>query len=399
MNQTREDCSLKRTVGVVFGGRSGEHEVSVASATSVLGHLDRQRYDAIPIGISKSGEWIAGDQALELLKSGTGSPARVFLPLDPSLQHLIPLNRQAYSGLPESLFHQLDVVFPVIHGPFGEDGTLQGALELSGIPYVGGGVLGSALAMDKIVQKQVSLQAGLSVVDFLWIRKHDWMLNRDEEATPILSNQLANMDQRQMILLTEDRLGFPVFVKPANLGSSVGISKAHSLKELKQAIDLAFEFDRKVLIERAVIHPREFEVSVLGNDDPRASVVGEVVASNEFYDYNAKYVDNKSRLYIPADIDDDLQNTLQLAAIKAFLAVDCRGMARVDFLYDKESQHYFLSEVNTIPGFTTISMYPKLWEASGLAFSALLDELIDLALEFHQKRIPGAFSPGRRWFS
>jgi D-alanine-D-alanine ligase len=361
--------------------------------------LDPDRYDVIPIGISKSGEWIAGDQALEMLKSGTGTPTRVFLPLDPSLQHLIPLERQNGSGLPESLSHQLDVVFPVIHGPFGEDGTLQGALELSGIPYVGGSVLGSALAMDKILQKQVSLQTGLPVVDFLWIRKHDWVLNRDEEATPILTNQLANMDQRHMILMVEDRLGFPVFVKPANLGSSVGISKAHSVEELKQAIDLAFEFDRKVLIERAVIHPREFEVSILGNDDPRASVVGEVVASNEFYDYNAKYVDNKSQLYIPADIDDELQNTLQLAAIKAFVAVDCRGLARVDFLYDTESHRYFLSEVNTIPGFTTISMYPKLWEASGLAFSALLDELIDLALEFDQIRTSGAFSPGRRWFS
>lgn len=383
-------------VGVIFGGRSGEHEVSIVSADSVINALDPAKYSIIPIGIAKDGAWYAGAEAMSRLKEQINDPeARVTLPVDPLLQQLIPLGK----GVGE-VFERLDVIFPVVHGPLGEDGTLQGLLELTDLPYVGSGVLGSALSMDKVVQKHICRQMGLPVVDFLWIRDIDWQADSDADSLPILADQLGNITRQQMLQLCGDRLDFPLFVKPANMGSSVGISKAHNRQELEQAITNAFFYDKKILVEKAVRNTRELEVSVLGNDSPRASVIGEIAPSNEFYDYDAKYIDGSSQLTIPAEIDAELAQSMQIAAIKAFLAVSAESMARVDFLLDNLENRFYLSEVNTIPGFTSISMFPKLWEASGLAYSALLDELIRLAFERRHrvKRLQKSYHPKADWF-
>jgi D-alanine-D-alanine ligase len=384
----------KITVGVVFGGRSAEHEVSLVSARSVIAALDKTKYDIIPIGITKSGQWLASPRAMALLQAGQDDPeVRVHLPADPTVKHLAPLQKD------KGDIRNIDVIFPVLHGTYGEDGTMQGLIELAGIPYVGAGVLGSAVAMDKIIQKQVCLQAGLPVVDFLWLRDIDWRTEQDK-ASPMLSNQLANMPQARMLNRIVEQLGLPVFVKPSNLGSSVGITKAHDREELSKAIEMALSYDRKAIIEQAVPDAREIEVSVLGNERPRASVAGEVVPSNEFYDYDAKYVDDASKLIIPADLPTDIHEAIRTVAVKAFMAVEVEGMARVDMLLNGKTNQFFLNELNTIPGFTQISMYPKLWEATGVSYPALLDELIRLAIDRHEKksRLQTTFKPREEWY-
>jgi D-alanine-D-alanine ligase len=344
----------KLRVGVIYGGRSGEHEVSVASAASIFKHLDSTRYEAVPIRIEKSGQWTLSGKAPEaisaaaVLKQGQSE----------ALERVEP--SAAVTGI------GLDVVFPVLHGPYGEDGTVQGLLELANVPYVGAGVLGSAVGMDKAVMKTLFAARGLPIVPHLVVLRREWAA---EPAA--ITARIAR------------ELRYPVFVKPANLGSSVGISKAKSDGEFRAAMELALQFDRKIVIEAGVPNAREIECSVLGNDEPEASIPGEIVPSREFYDYEAKYLDEGSQPLIPAPLDRAKTAEIQRLAIEAFRAVDGAGMARVDFLMARDSGDTFLNEVNTIPGFTTISMYPKMWEASGLPYAALLDRLIALALERH----------------
>ena len=355
----------KLRVGVIYGGRSGEHEVSLASAAAVFANLDPQRYDAVPIRIEKDGRWVlpssaprltSAAEAIEAARKSTGENAR-------DAQLVARPGADLVSGI------ALDVVFPVLHGPYGEDGTVQGLLELANVPYVGAGVLASAVGMDKATMKLVFEARGLPICDYEVVRKRDW--ERDERAT---LNAVVN------------RLGFPVFVKPANLGSSVGISKAKHATELRAAIALAAEFDRKIVVEAAVPNARELECAVLGNDDPEASVVGEIVPSREFYDYEAKYLDDGSKQLIPAPLTDREREEVRRLAIAAFKAVDCAGMARVDFLLAGDSGVLYINELNTIPGFTTISMYSKMWAASGVDYPRLLDRLVALALERHAEK-------------
>jgi D-alanine-D-alanine ligase len=347
----------KLRVGVIFGGRSGEHEVSVASAAAIFKHLDRSRYETVPIRIEKTGQWTLAAKAPEAL-----SAADVIAQTSTeALQPVEPSKAIAGSGL--------DVIFPVLHGPYGEDGTVQGLLELANIPYVGAGVLGSAVGMDKAVMKTLFAAHGLPIVGHLVTLRRDWM-----------------RDSRGFARRVAGDLRFPVFVKPANLGSSVGISKAKSETDFADAMELALQYDRKVVVEAAVPNAREIECSVLGNDEPEASVPGEIVPSREFYDYQAKYLDEDSRALIPAPLSSEQTAEIQTLAVRAFQAVEGAGMARVDFLLARDSGQIYLNEVNTIPGFTTISMYPKMWEASGLSYPALLDRLIELALERHAEK-------------
>ncbi len=352
----------KIRVGILFGGRSGEHGVSLSSAKSILAAIDREKYEVIPIGISREGRWLLGEGSEKLLAGGVWEGEPVMLSAEPGVQGLIPLN----SGSAEP--HKLDVIFPVLHGTFGEDGTVQGLLELAGIPYVGAGVLGSSAAMDKDVMKRLFREAGLPVVSWLVVRRREW-----EEDPTRVENTLRK------------RFRFPVFVKPANLGSSVGISKVRSRDELPGALHLACNYDTKVLVERGV-DAREIECSVLGNEHPQASVPGEVAPVNEFYDYEAKYGKEGSRLDIPAKLSERKTREIQLMAVRAFQAAECAGMGRVDFLLERRTGKLYVSEINTIPGFTPISMYPKLWEASGLPYPKLLDRLIELALERARER-------------
>jgi len=355
----------KRRVGIIFGGRSGEHEVSLVSATSVMRAIDKDKFEVVPIGITKHGHWIAWGDPLGALQSGTPQHSRPAALLgDPSQRGLIRLEK-GEARLSAASVAELDVIFPVLHGPYGEDGTVQGLLELADIPYVGAGVLSSAVGMDKVAMKDIFRSHNLPVVKYLSFKRKDW--ERDPE--PILKR-------------VEAELGYPCFTKPANLGSSVGISKVHNREELVAAIDEAARYDRKVLAEEG-INAREIEVSVLGNDDPIASVPGEVVPCNEFYDYAAKYIDDESELLIPAPISPQLAERARQLAVEAYLAIDCAGMARADFLLDRENGQLYISELNTIPGFTPISMYPKLWEASGISYPELIERLIDLALERH----------------
>jgi D-alanine-D-alanine ligase len=344
----------KLRVGVIYGGRSGEHEVSIASAASIIKHLDRGRYDPVPIHITKEGRWtLAAQPPTAISAADVHKQART-----DALQPIDPTTFLGSSGI--------DAVFPVLHGPYGEDGTVQGLLELANVPYVGSGVLGSAVGMDKAAMKTMFAAAGLPIVPHLVAMRREWQ----REARAITSR-----------VATE--LTYPVFVKPANLGSSVGISKAKSDAEFTTAMDLALEFDRKIVIEAGVPGAREIECAVLGNDDPQASLPGEIVPSGEFYDYNAKYIDGSSTEIIPAKLPEAHVRDVQRLAVEAFRAVECAGMARVDFLLARDSGEMYLNEVNTIPGFTTISMYPKMWEATGLPYPALLDRLIALAIERH----------------
>ncbi|PYQ99905.1 MAG: D-alanine--D-alanine ligase A [Acidobacteria bacterium] len=374
----------KLRVGIVYGGRSGEHEVSLASAAAVFQHLDPARYEAVAIRIEKDGRWALPDRppalmaAADVIQAARASDSpgggaepgvtrEAHLVAHPGSETLLTIDRHAPQPVVAGL--ALDVVFPVLHGPYGEDGTVQGLLELANVPYVGAGVLASAVGMDKAVMKLVFAANRLPICDYEVVLKRDWQ-----------------RDERAILQKVVNRLGFPVFVKPANLGSSVGISKAKHVAELRAAIKLAAEFDRKIVIEAAVSQAREIEVAVLGNDEPEASVPGEIITSREFYDYEAKYISDDSRTLIPAPLDDAQAAGVRALAIAAFKAIDGAGMARVDFLLAGDSQVLYLNEVNTIPGFTTISMYSKMWAASGLPYARLLDRLIALALERHREK-------------
>ena len=369
----------KLRVGVIFGGRSGEHEVSLVSATSIIQALDPSKYEVVPIGITREGRWLSSPQMLHLMKekSGLNGTDEQYLLPEPGRRGLMSVEDKA------QVVRELDVVFPIVHGTYGEDGTLQGLLELAGIPYVGAGVLGSALGMDKIVQKQLFREAGLPIVKYLWV----------------LSEEVRERPQAVVAKIGRS-LRYPVFTKPANTGSSVGISKIHSRAELRQGLELAAAFDRKVIIEQGVVNAREIECSVLGNNTPKASVPGEIVPSNEFYDYDAKYVDGKSKAIIPADLPRAIVRKLQATAIRAFTTLDLAGMARVDFFVVRRTNKIYLNEVNTLPGFTSISMYPKLWEASGMGYHELLDRLIALAIERHAEKaeLRTVYDPKSAWY-
>lgn len=368
----------KLRVGILFGGRSGEHEVSLLSAASVLRAIDRDKFDVTPIGITKEGRWLAAADAHGLLNGDASSVARRLRAGDPEAT---PGAKLLHEGIPTLLAPEpaakgaaVDVVFPVLHGTFGEDGTIQGLFELAGIAYVGSGVLGSSAGMDKDAMKRLFAQAGLPIV------KHVTLLRADWEKSP-----------RKAIAAVERALKYPVFVKPANLGSSVGITKAHNRAELGPALTLAAKYDRKLIVEQGVggkgrrgdtMRAREFEVAVLGNDDPRASVVGEIIPGKEFYDYEAKYLSEGSVPVIPAKIKREQSGKIRAMAVAAFKACDLAGLARVDFLMEPGGkERIFVNEVNTMPGFTRISMYPKLWEASGLPYKELITRLIELGLE------------------
>jgi len=393
----------KLRVGILFGGRSGEHEVSLLSAASVLKAIDKEKYDVVPIGITKDGRWLTAEHAENLLQGKlmleprnlrAGDPettssaavlARgesVVVPPEPMRRQsgLVPFQSDAATLRRASdRAINVDVIFPVLHGTFGEDGTIQGLLELADIPYVGAGVLGSAAGMDKDIMKSLFLAAGIPIVKHVTILRSAW-----------------ENDPKQVQKRVESKLIYPVFVKPANLGSSVGISKAHNRKELGPAIEEAAKFDRKIVIEQGVggkkEKAREIECSVLGNDEPSASVPGEIVPGKEFYDYTAKYVDEGSQLIIPAKLTKAQTKRVQDLAIAAFKAVDCSGLARVDFLMDPKTAKIFLNEINTMPGFTAISMYPKLWAASGLAYADLIDQLIQLGIERHEDKKKNQYS-------
>ena len=374
---------------MVYGGRSGEHEVSVASAAAVMKNLDKERYETVPIRIEKDGCWTIQDRpptslsAAEVIEQGRLYAARSLRPVReaylvtrPGDEQLLTIERGASAHLAEKDGERahvtalgLDVIFPVLHGPLGEDGTVQGLLELANVPYVGAGVLASATGMDKAIMKVLFAARGLPIAGHIVVMRREWQA-----------------DQRDTIDQIVGKLSLPVFVKPANLGSSVGISKAKTVSELRDAIDLAAEFDRKIIIEAAVPNAREIECAVLGNDEPEASVPGEIVPSREFYDYEAKYIDEGSKLLIPAPISEMQAAAVRRLAIEAFRAIDGAGMARVDFLLDRDSNALYVNEINTIPGFTTISMYAKLWAASGVEYPALLDRLVELALARHAEK-------------
>jgi D-alanine-D-alanine ligase len=392
----------KLRVGILFGGRSGEHEVSLLSAASVLKAIDKNKFDVLPIGITKEGRWLTSSEAERLLEGKPIEEARhlragdpeatpgaavlakgeaVVVPPEPIHREkgMLPFQTAPLARRATDRAINVDIIFPVLHGTFGEDGTIQGLLELAEIPYVGAGVLGSAAGMDKDVMKALFRNAGLPIVKHVTILRGDW------EAEPKKTEKLV-----------ERKLKYPVFVKPANLGSSVGISKAHNRKELGPAIYEAAKFDRKIVIEEGVggkkNKAREIECSVLGNDRPQASVPGEIVPGKEFYDYTAKYLDEGSQLIIPAKLSETETKKVQELAIKAFQAVDCAGLARVDFLMDPKTRKLLVNEINTMPGFTAISMYPKLWAASGLAYPDLIEKLIQLGLERHEEKRKNQYS-------
>ena len=392
----------KLRVGILFGGRSGEHEVSLLSAASVLNAIDKDKYEVVPIGITKDGRWLTAEHAENLLSGKLMLEPRHLRAGDPDMtQPAAVLARgEAVVVPPEPVHRQtgfmpfqtdaammrrasdrainVDVIFPVLHGTFGEDGTIQGLLELADIPYVGAGVLGSAAGMDKDIMKSLFIAAKIPIVKHVTVLRSAW-----EKDPKKVERAVA-------------KLKYPVFVKPANLGSSVGISKAHNRKELGPAIEEAAKFDRKIVIEQGVggnkQKAREIECSVLGNDDPVASIPGEIVPIKEFYDYNAKYLDEGSKLIIPAKLTKTQTKKVQELAVEAFKAVDCSGLARVDFLMDPKTGKIFLNEINTMPGFTAISMYPKLWAASGLEYADLIDRLIQLGIERHEDKKKNQYS-------
>ncbi len=392
----------KLRVGILFGGRSGEHEVSLLSAASVLNAIDKDKYDVVPIGITKDGRWLTAEHAENLLTGKLVLEPRNLRAGDPDLtpSAAVLARGEAVVVPPEPVHRQsglvpfqtdaalmrrasdrainVDVIFPVLHGTFGEDGTIQGLLELADIPYVGAGVLGSAAGMDKDIMKSLFIAAGIPIVKHVTILRSAW------EKDPKRVEKLVG------------KLKYPVFVKPANLGSSVGISKAHNRKELGPAIEEAAKFDRKIVVEQGVggnkNKAREIECSVLGNDEAVASVPGEIVPVKEFYDYNAKYLDEGSQLIIPAKLTKAQTKKVQELAVAAFKAVDCSGLARVDFLMDPKTGKIFLNEINTMPGFTSISMYPKLWAATGLEYADLIDRLIQLGIERHEDKKKNQYS-------
>ena len=394
----------KLRVGVLFGGRSGEHEVSLLSAASVVNAIDKSKYEVVPIGITKDGRWLSAGAAEALLRGKPPEEAKPLRAGDPEATPgaAVLARGEAVVVPPEPVHHgtrsitpfqsdastlrraadraiNVDVIFPVLHGTFGEDGTIQGLLELADIPYVGAGVLGSAAGMDKDIMKALFRAAGLPIVKHVTLLRSDW-----------------DADPKKAEKAVDRTLKYPVFVKPANLGSSVGISKAHNGKELGPAIYEAAKFDRKIVIEQGVggtkHKAREIECSVLGNDRPQASVPGEIVPVKEFYDYAAKYLDEGSELIIPAKLTKAETKKVQELAVRAFQAVDCSGLARIDFLMDPKTRKLYLNEINTMPGFTAISMYPKLWAASGLQYSDLIDRLIQLGIDRHQDKKKNQYS-------
>jgi D-alanine-D-alanine ligase len=370
----------KIRIGVIFGGRSGEHEISLISAESVMRALNKDKYDVLPIGITKEGRWLIGGDPLVQLKAASCTPQELTggspksevpgpksgVPTRDLVLGTWSLELGTPSLKPRSPLADVDVVFPVLHGPYGEDGTVQGLLELANLPYVGAEVTASALGMDKALQKTIFRQKGIPVVDFLVVKRREW--EREQEA---------------VLARVEAAPGYPCFAKPVNLGSSVGITKAHNGEELRTALDIAARYDRRILVEQSAEDCREIEVSVLGNDDPIASIPGEIVPHREFYDYIAKYVDDDTELKIPADLPPPVTERVRELGVQAFLAIDCAGMARVDLFVARDFSRIYVNELNTIPGFTAISMYPQLWEASGLPYPELLDRLIELALERH----------------
>jgi D-alanine-D-alanine ligase len=357
--------SRKLRVGVIFGGKSGEHEVSILSAKSVIENLNPLLYEILPIGITKEGMWHTGIGAYTAL--GTEPPKQLLQQTNHSGSESVITFGPAPT-LTSATAEAIDVVIPVLHGPYGEDGTVQGLFELLNIPYVGAGVLASAVGMDKAMMKAVFAQAGLPQCKYV-----TFLRSRFDKSPEILLDEI------------EATLGYPCFVKPANMGSSVGISKAKDRTSLKAAIQNAAKYDRKLIVEEAV-DAREIEVAVLGNDEPRTSVPGEIISSSEFYDYNAKYNDGKSTLVIPADLTQEQTETVRHMAKIAFQAIDGSGLSRVDFFLERKSGKFLINEINTFPGFTIYSMYPKLWEATGIPYDKLLDELIRLALERHQEK-------------
>jgi D-alanine-D-alanine ligase len=394
----------KIRVGILFGGRSGEHEVSLLSAASVFNAIDKEKYEVVPIGITKEGRWVTAADAERLLHGKVedhkhlraGDPEAtpgaavlakgesVVVPPEPQRHGSITPFETDKSSLAltrraADRAIDVDVIFPVLHGTFGEDGTIQGLLELADMPYVGAGVLGSAAGMDKDIMKALFRAAGLPIVKHVTFLRSEWEANR-----------------KKVEKFVESKLKYPVFVKPANLGSSVGISKAHNRKQLGPAIEDAAKFDRKIVIEQGVggrkQKAREIECSVLGNDQPQASLPGEIVPSTEFYDYNAKYLDEGSQLIIPAKLSKAETKEVQRLAIGAFKAVDCAGLARVDFLMEPKMRKIYLNEINTMPGFTAISMYPKLWAASGVSYSDLIERLIQFGLERHGEKKKNQYS-------
>lgn len=356
----------KIRLAILYGGRSGEHEVSIASATSVLQAIDRDKYDVLPVYLTPAGRWLPAVEPTHLLEGGAppAPSTPVLLSSDPQRRGLLPLTPTSQSDLSTSI----DVVFPLLHGTYGEDGTVQGVLELANVPYVGSGVLGSAVGMDKGVMKALFREAGLPVVPYLVVARWEW-----ENQPEVVQERLLSTMQ------------LPVFVKPANLGSSVGISKVKRAEELPAALQLASAYDRRLLVEQG-LDCRELECSVLGNDQPEVSIVGEIVPHREFYDYEAKYGEAQSDLLIPAPIPPDLAERLRQIALAAFQAVDAAGLARVDFFVERASGTPYVNEINTLPGFTAVSMYPKLWEASGVSYPDLIDRLVQLAIERHQDR-------------
>jgi len=392
----------KLRVGILFGGRSGEHEVSLLSAASVLEAIDKSKYEVVPIGITKEGRWVTALHAENLLRGKSseenvrashlraGDPQAtttaavlaagdgIIVPPMPAAESLVPFESTAPAP-PGAEAVQVDIIFPVLHGTFGEDGTIQGLLELADIAYVGAGVLGSAAGMDKDVMKRLFANAGLPLVRHVTVLRREWQNNASK-----------------ICKLIESKLKYPVFVKPANLGSSVGISKVHGRGELPAAMDQAGGYDRKIIVEQGVGgkrgKAREIECSVLGNDDAQASIAGEIIPGKEFYDYAAKYRDEGSELLIPAKLNKSQMKSVQQMAVAAFRAVDCSGLARVDFLMDPKSGKIYVNEINTMPGFTAISMYPKLWAASGVKYRELIDRLIKLGMERHEDKKKNRYS-------
>src|SRR3989339_43467 len=352
----------KLKIGIIFGGRSGEHEVSLVSASNVIKALNTDKYEIHLIGITTNGEWIFGEESLEALKKGTVYGAK---------KENVMKNLQA-----------LDVIFPVLHGPYGEDGTIQGLLEIAGVPYVGCGVMASSVSMDKLMTKAVWKQSGLPQVPYVGFLRKEWETNREMIIKKILNE-----------------LKYPMFVKPANLGSSVGISKAKDKDGLIKGIELAVAFDRRIVVEQGV-EAREIELAVLGNDEVQVAEVGEIIVGGEFYDFNDKYVDGKSTSRVPADLTPSQKEEAQDLAIKAFKAIDGAGLSRIDLFLDKASGQFFINEINPIPGFTSISMYPKMWQASGLSYEALIDRLVELAIERvkDKSRNKVKFESGSEWY-
>ncbi len=367
----------KVCVAVVFGGRSGEHEVSVVSAKNIIETMDKNKYTVLQIGITKSGKWLHGENAIDAFKNADYEGlTEVSLNVESGSRELISLSDGKYEKM------HVDIFFPALHGPYGEDGTIQGLFEMANIPYTGCGVLASSVGMDKLMTKAVWEQAGLPVTPYVESTKREWEAN-----------------SQSVIEASEEKLEYPVFVKPANMGSSVGINKAKNRDEFIRAMDIACEFDHRILIEKG-LKIRELECAVLGNEEPQTARVGEVLVGGEFYDYNDKYVNGVSKTQIPANIPASLEERIREIAIRAYKMLDCSGLSRVDIFFDEAENKIYLNEINTMPGFTAISMYPKMWNESGLSYSQLIDKIIDLGFERHKRKNEKkiSFDEAGEWF-